>query len=209
MKQKILAGVLLGMVSAAAQAQLKTAKFDDGWCEYEGRYDSKKVSAKQIADTVFLLNNGTVLPDFQYRKGSAALTAVYQREQAKLNGLQLIKSPVIALGQKQIAAANTFFYELEMIKARAMEAGNPALLNHFKPAAKQCAKLAGKVSRRDLLLPSQTTGNGLTALGEWHNCANAFQPDVALNGDGKNGNTAAWNALKKQFVRVKTLACNE
>jgi hypothetical protein len=88
--------------SMPAQSQKFRWESDGGMCEYEGTFDTKKVSVEQIRNTLKLINgyfrlntfNATV---FKYEDIAAQdfspIEAEYQRKSSELKTLKIIKLP--------------------------------------------------------------------------------------------------------------------
>ncbi len=93
----------LALLPATVFGQVKTYKWNDGFCDNSGTFDSRKYSIEQIRDTVRLSQNGefdlirTDTTVFKYsdidKLNTVALDAEYTKLRSDLAGLKVVDEP--------------------------------------------------------------------------------------------------------------------
>lgn len=143
---KILLIIILVFSSTVAFAQNRKLRWSTETCEFEGTYNAKKYSEKQLRDTLKLFATGNfrieanATPlDFEgvEKLSVAALDAEYNSKSAGVRNLNLIKSPYWeAVRQKKL---NELEQVYKLSRATMLAYKNPAMIRDYANAP-SCVK---------------------------------------------------------------------
>ena len=196
--------LLLGLAACATPSKQAAAPasavftWQDELCDYQGHYRPQQVSARQLNDAVTLIYQFNSLADVRATDGVDKVRRVYEAHLQRLQQLTLPPSPELEKLRRQKAAQSRFFYDLALVEARALSAGDMRVLQQFTPARQVCAsqwqQLAAAPNSRD-------------AWREWHNCANHLQPGVQGE-QSERDHQAVQRAFRAQLFNIKS-ECSE
>ncbi|MFD1245556.1 hypothetical protein [Paralysiella testudinis] len=196
--------LLLGLVACATPSKQAAAPasavftWQDELCDYQGHYRPQQVSARQLNDAVTLIYQFNSLADVRATDGVDKVRRVYEAHLQRLQQLTLPPSPELEKLRRQKAAQSRFFYDLALVEARALSAGDMRVLQQFAPARQVCTsqwqQLAAAPNSRD-------------AWRQWHNCANHLQPGVQSE-QSERDHQAVQRAFRAQLFNIKS-ECSE
>ena len=204
LRQAVVYSLLLGLTACATSSQQAVApasavfSWQDELCDYQGHYRPQQVSARQLNDAVTLIYQFNSLANVRATDGAEQVRRVYEAHLQRLQQLALPPAPELEKLRQQKAAQSRFFYDLALVEARALSAGDMRVLQQFAPARQVCAsqwqQLAAAPNSRD-------------AWREWHNCANHLQPGVKGE-QSESGHQAVQRAFRAQLFNIKS-ECSE
>ena len=147
--------------------QQKTFKWADELCRYQGTYNSKKYTAKQLANTAKLFDHGSFsfqptatvfTPVDLGRFDLAAVDAEYQKVTAELTELEIVNTPFWQELRKQKLAEIKQVYELSRLTI--LGHTDPKVLNQLEGSQSCKTKYAAPlIAGGDSLLKAWKTLN--------------------------------------------------
>jgi len=153
---KIFAIILLLLSGLPANAQVRSLKWTDGFCEYRGTYDAKKYTRTQLQNTLKLFAIGVfdISTDaivFKYediaKLSLAKLDEEYKLKLAELANLDIVKTPYWESQRQSKLREMQQRYTLSRITTRAYTDPASAFTEKF-PGSEQChTQFAGPIIR--------------------------------------------------------------
>ncbi len=154
LKGMIVAAAVLAFSAAAVVGQTAAYRFQDVLCEYEGTYNTKKYTARQIDDTRKLLFSDDLrLSTFratvwEYKDIAAiditAFDNEYKAVKARIEALEVIKTPFITAFKNERLRELEQVYKLGRTTMQAYT--EPAVLSQFSFAEKCVKEYAGPIA---------------------------------------------------------------
>ena len=196
--------LLLGLAACATPSKQAAAPasavftWQDELCDYQGHYRPQQVSARQLNDAVTLIYQFNSLADVRATDGVDKVRRVYEAHLQRLQQLTLPPSPELEKLRRQKAAQSRFFYDLALVEARALSAGDMRVLQQFTPARQVCASQWQQLA---------AASNSRDAWRQWHNCANHLQPGVQGE-QSERDHQAVQRAFRAQLFNIKS-ECSE
>ena len=196
--------LLLGLAACATQSKQAAAPasavftWQDELCDYQGHYRPQQVSARQLNDAVTLIYQFNSLADVRATDGVDKVRRVYEAHLQRLQQLTLPPSPELEKLRRQKAAQSRFFYDLALVEARALSAGDMRVLQQFAPARQVCTSQWQQLA---------AASNSRDAWRQWHNCANHLQPGVQGE-QSERDHQAVQRAFRAQLFNIKS-ECSE
>ena len=196
--------LLLGLAACATPSKQAAAPasavftWQDELCDYQGHYRPQQVSARQLNDAVTLIYQFNSLADVRATDGVDKVRRVYEAHLQRLQQLTLPPSPELEKLRRQKAAQNRFFYDLALVEARALSAGDMRVLQQFAPARQVCTSQWQQLA---------AASNSRDAWRQWHNCANHLQPGVQGE-QSERDHQAVQRAFRAQLFNIKS-ECSE
>ncbi len=196
--------LLLGLAACATPSKQAAAPasavftWQDELCDYQGHYRPQQVSARQLNDAVTLIYQFNSLADVRATDGVDKVRRVYEAHLQRLQQLTLPPSPELEKLRRQKAAQSRFFYDLALVEARALSAGDMRVLQQFAPARQVCTSQWQQLA---------AASNSRDAWRQWHNCANHLQPGVQGE-QSERDHQAVQRAFRAQLFNIKS-ECSE
>ena len=196
--------LLLGLTACATSSQQAVApasavfSWQDELCDYQGHYRPQQVSARQLNDAVTLIYQFNSLANVRATDGAEQVRRVYEAHLQRLQQLTLPPSPELEKLRRQKAAQSRFFYDLALVEARALSAGDMRVLQQFAPARQVCTSQWQQLA---------AASNSRDAWRQWHNCANHLQPGVQGE-QSERDHQAVQRAFRAQLFNIKS-ECSE
>ena len=195
---------MLGLAACATPSKQAAAPasavftWQDELCDYQGHYRPQQVSARQLNDAVTLIYQFNSLADVRATDGVDKVRRVYEAHLQRLQQLTLPPSPELEKLRRQKAAQSRFFYDLALVEARALSAGDMRVLQQFAPARQVCTSQWQQLA---------AASNSRDAWRQWHNCANHLQPGVQGE-QSERDHQAVQRAFRAQLFNIKS-ECSE
>ena len=196
--------LLLGLAACATPSKQAAAPasavftWQDELCDYQGHYRPQQVSARQLNDAVTLIYQFNSLADVRATDGVDKVRRVYEAHLQRLQQLTLPPSPELEKLRRQKAAQSRFFYDLALVEARALSAGDMRVLQQFAPARQVCTSQWQQLA---------AASNSRDAWRQWHNCANHLQ--LGVQGEqSERDHQAVQRAFRAQLFNIKS-ECSE
>ena len=196
--------LLLGLAACATPSKQAAAPasavftWQDELCDYQGHYRPQQVSARQLNDAVTLIYQFNSLADVRATDGVDKVRRVYEAHLQRLQQLTLPPSPELEKLRRQKAAQSRFFYDLALVEARALSAGEMRVLQQCAPARQVCTSQWQQLA---------AASNSRDAWRQWHNCANHLQPGVQGE-QSERDHQAVQRAFRAQLFNIKS-ECSE